>query len=135
MNFFKYYKVLLLKTKKNLKKDGSHVEIAWRSKRQKKTLKKKERKTKNGKKSNNIIKIFFQFYSFVQKKLHFVRNHIWKSLVYVVTFIWEFFHVTRVWKYSNKTATLMQICTGFVDTVLRPKILGNRLDYLNVDFD
>ena len=40
---------------------------------------------KNEKKlyNNNI---FFYFYFFIYKNLYFVRKHIWKSLVYIVTF-------------------------------------------------
>ena len=41
------------KWKKNLKKDASHLEIAWHSKRQNKNIEKRERKMKNKKKSNN----------------------------------------------------------------------------------
>ena len=50
-----------------------------------KTLKKREINIKNEKKlyNNNI---FFYFYFFLQKNLYFVRKHIWKSLVYIVTF-------------------------------------------------
>ena len=32
----------------------------------------------------------FYFYYFVQENLHFVRKHIWKNVVYIVTFFfWQ----------------------------------------------
>ena len=47
---------------------------------------------------------------------------------------WEkvsfFFCVAGYIKCSNKTPTLAKKCIGFVDVVLRPKILGNRLGFL-----
>ena len=50
-----------------------------------KTMKKREINIKNEKK---IIQQqhFFYFYFFIQKNLYFVRKHIWKRLVYIVTF-------------------------------------------------
>ena len=51
--------LLYLKTKKNLKKDASHIKIAGHSNRQKKNIEKREKKTKNEKKSNYIVKQFF----------------------------------------------------------------------------
>ena len=67
--------------------------------------------------SNN--KYFFTF-------AFFVRKHIWKNLVYFVTFLLQI----NYWKSSNKTPTSIQICIGLVDTVLGSKILGNRLGIL-----
>ena len=40
------------------------------------------------------------------------------------------FCVLGYWKCSNKTPMPMQIWTGFVDAILRPKILRNRLGVL-----
>ena len=56
----------------------------------------------------------------------FVRKHIWESLVYIVTFVLQFFHLASA---ANKAPTPID----FADTLLRPKISGNRL--YNVDFD
>ena len=67
--------------------------------------------------SNN--KYFFTF-------AFFVRKHIWKNLVYFVTFLLQI----NYWKSSNKAPTSIQICIGLVDTVLGSKILGNRLGIL-----
>ena len=92
--FFKYCRVLSLKTRKKkilLKKDASHLKIS--QEKQKKNVGKRERKTKNEKKSG-------------------------------------FFCVAGYIRCSNKTATPAKKCIGFVDVVLRPKILGNRLGIL-----
>ena len=66
-------------------------------------------------------------YFFVWKILYFVRKYICKSSVYTVTFALQFFHVAGYWKCSNKTPTPIQIYISFVATILRPKLLGNRL--------
>ena len=44
------------------------------------TTEKRERKTKNGKKSNYSKKFFFTFTFSYKKKQYFVRKHIWKNL-------------------------------------------------------
>ena len=33
----------------------------------------------------------FYFYLIIQKNLYFVRKHIWKNLIYAVTFVLQFF--------------------------------------------
>ena len=89
-------------------------------------------------KNSNKNKYFFNFtfshryidISHRHKYFHFVRKRILKNLAYIVTFSLQFFQVAGYWKGSNKTATPIQICIGFVDAVLRPKILGNRLGIL-----
>ena len=121
----------LKKKKKILKKDASYLKIAWHSKRQKKNIEKRERKTENEKTSNNN-KYFFTL-TFYIENLYFVRKHIWKNLVYIVTFVLQFPCVADYWKCSNKT-TPIQICIGRVDAVHRHKILGNKLG-INVGFD
>ena len=35
----------------------------------------------------------FYFYFLFKKSLCFVRKHIWKNLVYIVTFVLQFFYV------------------------------------------
>ena len=66
----------------------------------------------------------FYFYYFVQENLHFVRKHIWKNVVYIVTFF--FWQVIG----NEVTPTPIQMFIGFVDAILRPKILHNRLAFL-----
>ena len=98
-------RVLFLKTKKyHLKKDANHLKIAWYSKREKKNIEKRERKTitKNEKKSATIICFYVYF---LYRKIYFFRKHIWKDLLYIVTFVLQFFHVVGYLKCSNKTTT------------------------------
>ena len=71
--FFKYCRVLFLKRKKNLKKDASHLKIAWYSKRLKKKIEKRERKTKHGKSQTKTINIFYA-YCFIWKNLYLLKN-------------------------------------------------------------
>ena len=73
-----------------LKKDESHLKIAFHSKRQKKIIEKRERKRNNEKKSNNNNKYFVVFTFFIQKNLYFVKEHIWENLVYIVTSVLQF---------------------------------------------
>ena len=81
-------------------------------------------------KKTQITTIKTQFYFFIQKNSHFVRTHIQKNLVYIIKFVLQSFRVTGYWKCSNKTPMLIQISIGFVDAVLPPKILDNRLGIL-----
>ena len=58
-----------------------------------KTLKKRK-KNGNEKKSNNNNndnKYFFYSYFFILKNLYFVRRHIWKNLVCIVTYVSKVF--------------------------------------------
>ena len=94
LSFFQVLQSVVLKNEKKkilLKKDASHLKIS--QEKQKKYVGKRERKTKNEKKSG-------------------------------------FFCVAGYIRCSNKTATPAKKCIGFVDVVLRPKILGNRLGIL-----
>ena len=70
----------------------------------------------------------FYFYFFKQKNLYFVRKHIWKILIYIITFALPFF----TWQVIGNavTPTNIQIFTGFVDAILRSIILVNRLGIL-----
>ena len=83
-------------------------------------------------KKTQITTIKTQFYFFIQKNSHFVRTHIQKNLVYIIKFVLQSFRVTDYWKCSNKTPMLIQISIGFVDAVLAPKILDNRLGILTL---
>ena len=73
LNFFQ---VLSLKTKKKslLKKDVSQLKIAWYSKRQRKSIEKRERKTKNENKSNNNNKYFLTLTFLYRKSYIFLEN-------------------------------------------------------------
>ena len=77
--------------------------------------------------SQRTTKIFSHFNCFIEKNLYFVRKYIWNNLVYIVTFVLQFFRVSGYSKCSNKTPTPKQICNDLVGATLRPKILGNRL--------
>ena len=75
--FFKYCRLatLLKNEKKNLlKKDVSQLKIAWYSKRQRKSIEKRERKTKNENKSNNNNKYFFTLTFLYRKSYIFLEN-------------------------------------------------------------
>ena len=102
--FFKYLGVIsLYKIFKNLKKYVSHQKIAWHSKRHKKKIWKRKRKTKNS--NQNLFSRFF-VYKNICMEIYFVRKHIWKSLVYIVTFVLKSFWMVVYWRFSNKRPTL-----------------------------
>ena len=66
---------------------------------------------------------------FLHLLLYFVKFcYILKNLVYIVIFV--LLHLASYWKCSKKAPRLIQICTGFVDAVLRPKTLVNRVGIL-----
>ena len=71
----------------------------------------------------------FYFYFFIQENLYFVRKHIWKNLVYIVTFALRFFLTWQVIG-NAVTPTPIQIFIGFADAILQSKILDNRLGIL-----
>ena len=52
------------------------------------------------------------------EKIYFIRKHIWKILVYIVTFVLQFLRLAGYWKAINKIPTPIYICTGLVDAVL-----------------
>ena len=78
------------------------------------------------------------FYFFVQENLYFIRKHIWKNLhlqnlqnlqlTYKLHVLYRFF----TWQVIGNVVTPMpiQIFIGFVDAILRSKILDNRLGIL-----
>ena len=63
----------------------------------------------------------------------FVRKHIWKNVVYIVTFALPFFQVTVYWKCSNTNAHLdfHWFCRPY--TSIQNTCQQTR--YFNVDFD
>ena len=40
---------------------------------------------------SNNKEFFFYFYFFIQKNMHFVRKHVSKNLIYIITFMLQFF--------------------------------------------
>ena len=123
-NFFQLLQSVLLKNKKNIpKKDAVQLKISSQCKRQKKILKKRERKTKNAKKSNKDNKYIFIF-TFLYSKTYIMNLG---KLFHIFTFVLQFFRVAGYRKCSSKTLTPKKISIGLVDTVLWPKLLINRL--------
>ena len=60
---------------------------------------------KNEKKSKNKNKYFFTF-TFLYRKIYILLENIFgKNLVYITTFVLQFFHVPGYWKCINKTPT------------------------------
>ena len=64
-----------------------------------------------------------------RKVLHIFRKCIRKNLVYIFTFVFQFLYVAYYTKCINETTTPTEMSTGFIDSVLRPKIRGNRMDF------
>ena len=62
-------------------------------------------------KSQQKQEIIFYSYFFIWKNLYFAREHIWKNLVYIVSFVLPPFIVAGYWKSSDKTPTPIEICT------------------------
>ena len=94
-DFFKYYRVLSLETKNNLKKDSTHLKIAWNRKRQGKNWKKR--------KKNNKLERFKQ-----QKYFFLLLLFYMEKLVYIV--ILHLYYSFLAWTVianavSNKTST------------------------------
>ena len=88
--FFQVLQSALLKNeKKSSQKDTNHLKIAWHSKRQKKTLKKEREKRKMRKKQLTTICFLLSLF----------------YIVYIVTFVLQFFRVAGYWKCSNKVQT------------------------------
>ena len=79
MSFFQVLQSALRKNEKKLRQKKNKIQ---KSKR--KTLIKRERKTKNEKKSNSNNKYFFTVTFFKWENLYCVEKHIWKKLVYIV---------------------------------------------------
>ena len=71
----------------------------------------------------------FYFYFFMSEDLHFVRENIRKTLVYIITFALPIFFTRQVIG-NSVTPTPIQKFIGFIDAILRSKILENRLGFL-----
>ena len=85
---------------------------------------------KNEKKANNS---FFYFYFFIQENFYFLRKHIWKNLIYIVTFALSLFHVAGYCKCSNTNVHIYihQFCRRH--TLIQNTWQQTR--YFYVDFD
>ena len=53
--------------------------------------------------------------------LHIFTKCITKNLFYIFTFVFQFLCVADYMKCINETTTPIEMSTGFVDSVLRPK--------------
>ena len=86
-----------LKTKKKKKKSKkvNALKIALQSKRQWINIEKEKEKRTMRKSQTAVINIFFLL-------LCFVKKHIWKNLVYIITFVLQFFYVVDYRKWSKK---------------------------------
>ena len=85
------------------------------------------------KKSNSNNKHFLLLLFYMEKFIFYQKTYLKKLSLYSYICTWnlyQFFLVAGHGKCSNKTPTPIQICIGFVDDVLQPKILGNRLGIL-----
>ena len=87
------------------------------------------KKNENEKKSNSNNNSFLTF-TFLYRKIYVLLENIFGKLNLYCCICITVFRVTAYEKCSNKTPKPMQICTGLVVAVLRPKILGNRLGIL-----
>ena len=117
--FFKYCKVLSLKTKKKRHKKGvSKLKIDSQKYRWKKNTEKREAKWKRRK-----IKQHFTLTFYMWKFITFLRKHTWESLVHAIAFILTSFYVESLqsashWckKITTKSSTkvyisyLIQMC-------------------------
>ena len=101
LDFFKYCKVLSLETKKNLKKMQTTAKLLDIARDRRKTLKKETQFI--------LLYLYFSFF-------------IWQVIANAVIK-----HHIDMYSYISHS---IQIYNGFVDAVLRRKILGNRLGIL-----
>ena len=79
-----------------------------------KNIEKRERKTKNAKKSNKDNKFIFIF-TFLYSKTYIMNLG---KLFHIFTFVLQFFRVAGYRKCSSKTLTPKKISIGLADTVL-----------------
>ena len=77
----------------------------------------------------------FYFHFFMQKNLYFVRKYIWKNLVYIGTFVLQFFRVAGCWKCSYEMPTLIQMCIGYARRHTSTQNTWLQTRYFNVGFD
>ena len=81
----------------------------------------------------SILPLTFTFF-FMYKKLHFVRKHKWKNLVYIVTFFYSFFFV---WHINGKAVKKDQHPHRYAFWRHHTLIANIRhwTGYYNIDFD
>ena len=78
-----FFQVLQSALLKNQRKTDRRTEARER----RKILKKEKEKQKMKKKNQTATTNIFYSYFFTWKNLYFIRKHIWKNLVYIVTFV------------------------------------------------
>ena len=108
--FFQALRSALLKNeiKNILKKDGSHLKIAWQliiARDRSKTFKKRERKTKNEKKSN---KSFFTF-TFLYRKIYILLENILRKTQFILLHLHYRIFTRQVIGNGNRLGILRQI--------------------------
>ena len=69
-----------------------------------KTLKKEKERKKMRKSQTTTINAFLLSLFYIEK-LYFFSNHISRYLVYIITFVLQFFRMAGNWKCNNKTPT------------------------------
>ena len=89
----KFYQVLQSTPLKNykdnlLKKDASHLKIPCCSNRQKKNIRKRERKTKNENKPNKKNNYFFTF-TFLYRKVYILLENIFGKTQYLLLHLYQ----------------------------------------------
>ena len=61
--------------------------------------------------------------------LYIFRKSLGKNLVYIFTFLFQFLCVADYMKCINETTTPIEMSTGLVDSILRPKVPDNRMEF------
>ena len=87
-------------------------------------IKKKEKENRKMVKSQITTIILFLLLIFYIEKFILFRKNIWKNLVYIITFVLQFFCVAGFW---NAVMKYQHPFSSLAGAVFRHKILGNRL--------
>ena len=70
-----------------------------------KTLKKEKEKRKMRKCQTTTITFYLLLPFYIEKFVRILRNNIWKNLIYIVTFVLQFFREVGYWICSDKAPT------------------------------
>ena len=70
-----------------------------------KTLKKEKEKRKMRKCQTRTITFYLLLPFYIEKFVRILRNNIWKNLIYIVTFVLQFFREVGYWICSDKAPT------------------------------
>ena len=82
--------------------------------------------------SQTTTSIFLLVLFSIEKFIFCQKIYLEELSLYCYICITVFFHVTGYWKCRNKTLTPIQTCIGFLDTVLRTKILDGLLFFIYI---